>query len=219
MSRTVIERVCFDLVVRVDRNAARQATILLSTPPHRSRPRACLALQSHSLRATVCQWLGRNLCLASRHNAQQGASLLVVTFFEVSASDCKVSSHDLLHHLLGHRNWAFCGLWLGVSTVLSSICVRICGMRMSTSSVWAWFRNPWLRYHVMLSSLVGCCCRLIGCACGAHSLSGPGPGVLWVLTRTHPRGALIQAACVVAVCVLRCARGHVCWLWFCGFVV
>ena len=41
-----------------------------------------------------------------------------------------VVGHDLLHHLLGHRNWAFHDLWLGVSTVASSIFVR----RMAISS-------------------------------------------------------------------------------------
>ena len=45
-----------------------------------------------------------------------------------------VVGHDLLHHLLGQGNWAFHDLWLGVSTVASSICVRIRGTRMSISS-------------------------------------------------------------------------------------
>ena len=56
----------------------------------------------------------------------------------VSASDCEISSSRsflyTMHHHLRHRNWAFHDLWLGTSTVLSTICVKICGTRMAISS-------------------------------------------------------------------------------------
>ena len=81
-----------------------------------------------------------SLCLASRRNARQGIGLVdhrllrglsigLQGFFFVV-----VVGHDLLHHLLGPRNWALHDLWPGVSTVVSSICVRICGTRMANST-------------------------------------------------------------------------------------
>ena len=64
-----------------------------------------------------------------------------------------------------------------------------------------WSRNPWLRHHAKLSSLVGCCCghwfclwcSVVVILCATHSLLSEGrTGVLWALTGTHPCGALIQ---------------------------
>ena len=94
-----------------------------------------------------------SLCLASRHNARQGRIVdhRLLRGLSVGLQGflfIVVVGHDLLHHLLELMNWAFHDLWLGASTVVSSIRVRICGMRTSTSSApLPVSRSPWLHCH------------------------------------------------------------------------
>ena len=53
-------------------------------------------------------WM-KPLCLASRHNAQQGFLFVVVLAHDGSIR----LAHYLLHHLLGHTNRVLHNLWLG----------------------------------------------------------------------------------------------------------
>ena len=47
------------------------------------------------------------LCLASRHNAQQGISLIDLRGPSVGLHDGSIRrAHDLRHHLVEHKNWA-----------------------------------------------------------------------------------------------------------------
>ena len=141
-----------------------------------------------------------------------------------------ILEHDLLHHLLGHRNWAFCGLWLGVSTVFSSIGGRICGMRTSTSSVCG---LAWGTTIAMVSQPMSPlpCDTFIsrGMLLWAHWLC------LWcsLCERTRPGCAVgidpdLSERCSHPGCVRGCGlrdalrtwtRLLVVVLWFCGFVL
>ena len=94
----------------------------------------------------VLFWM-KSLCLASRHNAQQGRNFVdrhlrhglsirlqdfLLAVILVHDGSIRLA-HNLVHRHLRHRNWPF-DLWLGTSTVFSTICVTICGTRMAISS-------------------------------------------------------------------------------------
>ena len=105
---------------------------VFSSRTSRNSSSTAITLSSCNGASVSVPWV-RPLCLASRHNAQQGKGIVDHLLLHGAQRQQVVRIHDgsiFVAHYLRHRNWALHDLWL-------VICVRICGTGMATSSTWS----------------------------------------------------------------------------------
>ena len=256
----VIEQACRDLAVRFDRHVAGTDNHLRLTPCHHPRPWTYHALQSHSSSCNGASVsLDEPLCLASLRNAQQGIGfvdhlllprpsvslqgfLLEVVLVGRWLGPPRAQPPATITRGTGPGHFTICG-WVS-STILSTICVRICGMRSAISSTCGLACSPAVSCHGLTTTMrdfdVSCRVPLGLIVCGG--------GVLWCVLCELPTASLTDQArvccgycpgptrdtppsrqddgkrqsassCVFVSCVLDCARGHISWWLDCGVVL